>query len=101
MLLMVGFYLSFWLSNFFSLHPSQSPPSPIFSGSSDHPPSLGGERLRSKLPPVRPDPQAGEQVPRQICRLAREREITDSDTDLRCQLEGLHVRSCSDATAVI
>lgn len=43
-------------------------PSPIFSGSPDYPPSLGGERLRTKLPPVCADPQTREQVPRQICR---------------------------------
>lgn len=72
MLLMMGFYLSHFsfLSPVFSLHPSHLSSFPIFSGSSDHPPSLGCERLCSKLPPVCPDSQAREQVPCQICRWA-------------------------------
>lgn len=81
--LMMGFSLSFSLCYtfpflslalalsllLFSCRPSHFRcVSAIFSGSSDHPPSLGGERLCTKLPPVRPDSQAREQVPRQICR---------------------------------
>lgn len=37
-------------------------------GSPNHFKSLGGERLCPKLPPVCPDPQTWEQVPRQVCR---------------------------------
>lgn len=33
-----------------------------FVGSSDHPEGLGGEGLRSQLPPVHPDPQTREQI---------------------------------------
>ena len=77
MLLIMGFHIFLSVALFHSLPLSLSPvfthyptPSPIFSGSSDHPPSLGSERLCSELPPLRPDSQAREQVPRQICRWA-------------------------------
>lgn len=73
----------YFLSVFFSLHPSHSHPSPIFSGSSDHPPSLGSERLCSKLPPLRPDSQARKQVPRQICRWARNQVDVSSQWSLK------------------
>lgn len=78
MLLIMGFHIFLSVALFHSPSLSPSLPClhtiqhrlPIFSGSSDHPPSLGSERLCSELPPLRPDSQAREQVPRQICRWA-------------------------------
>lgn len=74
--LMMGFFLFFslcctlTLALSLPLHLSHYSLFLIFSGSPDHPSSMGGERLRSKLPPLRPDSQAREQVPCQICRWA-------------------------------
>lgn len=52
-----------WAAAPLSTDPASPPPGPP-----DHPASLGREGLCTQLPPLRPDSQAGEQIPRQVRR---------------------------------